>query len=664
MKRLLLFIAVMLSMNMNAQSSYTDDVSDTLSYDEFMSLLFLGSYSSADTNPNRVVYNTWDVVPTVGDCTNVPPYSIYAKLNYSVDTTFVKDFYVGYHQAINVSAVKNSDDYIMFCFYKNDPSIFSTAVSTLSSSVLPTGNSIVASAPQAGYYTVVIIPIGSVTAYCDVSINGAYYTKQKIHNKALFLSIPNDETTYNIFTWGSTCQTALIALSAGGTVIAYNTGYTGTGDIDWSGQSRIKQSFSQDVVGVIPLILPNSSIHVLPNPPLPQMDVYAKCSGEFTHFSNYPNLNADDVMITAPATSVYNCLDWAFDEWIYWPWPQDVTVTVESFDRMLAVHGYTRSGATEANSIVDLWRGDSTIYSQSNGYCHVSVKAKSNPRRLGYGWESKLGHWERIMHPRYALEGYYYGSVVAHYRRIPGFVANFVYENYELNTEEVAQIRSEISHVPSDVVNSFDICFNSLNESFNNSPYSDPNVIRDFQDYDTLLKIFETTPSAKYLLFLKVHEAEVISIPILQDVVIPDYEDILQVILSENKANRTTTEGANIIYTNLSVASKLISGILYKEKNRTTEGLHWNGSTFSNDESVLSVKSADRGVVVDFSLSDDAIVSLQLSSSVGNVESSALKRKGLGKGSYHLNIPVSQKGMYVVRLIVNGRIYSRKIMIN
>ena len=246
---------------------------------------------------------------------------------------------------------------------------------------------------------------------------------------------------------------------------------------------------------------------------------------------------------------------------------------------------------------------------------------------------------------------------------IPGYVVNVVYENYQLSTEEIGQIRSQVSHIPSDVIKSFDYCYGSLHDSFSNSPYSDPNVIRDEKDYKALMKIFEMYPAAKYLLYMKVCEAETISVPILQDIVLPDNDDRLQRILSENKEHPTTPDGANIIYTNLSVATKLISGLLYKDLNKTIEGLHWNQSTLSDDESILNVMAAEKRVVVNISLADDAIVSLQLNSSMGNFESTALKKKGMAKGSYSFDMPVNQRGMYIVRLIVNGRLYSRKIMI-
>lgn len=83
---------------------------------------------------------------------------------------------------------------------------------------------------------------------------------------------------------------------------------------------------------------------------------------------------------------------------------------------------YTRSGATEATSVIDLWK-HSNYYIN---YTHVSVRRPGNNTPHGYDWESKPGELTRTFHPRYALTGYGpdgysgYGAVHDYYIRSGG----------------------------------------------------------------------------------------------------------------------------------------------------------------------------------------------------------------------------------------------------
>lgn len=58
MKRIIIILfSILLSNGIYAQSASSEHDESILSYDEFMNLLFLGSYDSTDENPNRLVNN-------------------------------------------------------------------------------------------------------------------------------------------------------------------------------------------------------------------------------------------------------------------------------------------------------------------------------------------------------------------------------------------------------------------------------------------------------------------------------------------------------------------------------------------------------------------------------------------------------------------------------
>ncbi len=91
---------------------------------------------------------------------------------------------------------------------------------------------------------------------------------------------------------------------------------------------------------------------------------------------------------------------------------------------------YTREGATEANSVIDLWSWDSSLGPWTE-FMHASVRRPGNDHPHGYDWESKNASDERFFHPRYAIRGdlengdpeVEYGQVVARYRPVEGTIA-------------------------------------------------------------------------------------------------------------------------------------------------------------------------------------------------------------------------------------------------
>jgi hypothetical protein len=118
----------------------------------------------------------------------------------------------------------------------------------------------------------------------------------------------------------------------------------------------------------------------------------------------FPNLTADNYLITSPQTPEYNCIAWAAgdtEKW-WWPdqnhsyhWPPNIprTETLGSFISAYALQGYSICQSADYEEGFE----KIAIYAKFQKPTHAS-------RQLSSGhWTSKLGNEEDIEH--FTLEG-------------------------------------------------------------------------------------------------------------------------------------------------------------------------------------------------------------------------------------------------------------------
>lgn len=161
---------------------------------------------------------------------------------------------------------------------------------------------------------------------------------------------------------------------------------------------------------------------------------------------SFPNLKANDVIISAPKSDIYNCTAWAGGITNGWFWGglyasyynpsligsyygnPYVWDTWDSYfgnnpPRYSGAITYTRDEADANNAAIALW----SINGNVSGVTHGSVRADANMHPHGYDWESKAGRNYRFFHPRDALsnfnqnlDGDYvgYGAIFAYYRDV------------------------------------------------------------------------------------------------------------------------------------------------------------------------------------------------------------------------------------------------------
>ncbi len=314
---------------------------------------------------------------------------------------------------------KNSThDPVMHLFLYNNPE----AASWSNDDYNGTESFLTVNITTAGYYGLLVRPyFDGVNGTTNVYQNNVLtLPNTPIGGRRFNNSMPNSGNR-NFFTCrlSAGSDTRLFALTySGGQVKGYNDDYNGTGDWNWGVSSRVKKNFTADtkVTFICSYGTGNTGT----------CDVYMgnPNSNAYTDWA-FPNYKSDDCIQAAPSSGTYNCISWSGGVTSYWEWPLNsgssyyvANNPLQSFDnfykntpkRYSGAYNYTRSGATEANAMVDLWK------IPNGNYTHGSVTKPGNNHPHGYNWESKPGGLERSFHPRYALNGPGYGEVSNHYR--------------------------------------------------------------------------------------------------------------------------------------------------------------------------------------------------------------------------------------------------------
>ncbi|WP_449405434.1 DUF7689 domain-containing protein [Methanocella conradii] len=355
-----------------------------------------------------------------------------------------------------------------------------------------------------------------------------------------------------------------------GKITGFNDDYAGSGDFNWGLASRVKKDFSPSINYV--LVSSYSSYN-----PTGKADVYMKCDNS-NIMSYFENLKADDAIKSAQASDAYNCISWSGGRIdlgrYFWPpspgnpWydPNPLTAFDKFYGntpaRYSGAMNYTRSGATESNSVVDLW-------ALSGSYTHASVTKPGNDHSHGYDWESKPGGLMRTFHPRYALRGSSYGDVVAYYRWTGGYASAAsskttggmtfdesvksgltVIDKVELSAEEKAKLADSINSIPEEVKREFEAKYLAWKATWDDPDLviqSNPWMFTQSEQYDEFLAYCKKQGKAVWpLLFQKYVQGDELAKEAIIDVTYTKYGLLLDDIRQESAKERYNTEGAYI----------------------------------------------------------------------------------------------------------------------
>lgn len=237
-----------------------------------------------------------------------------------------------------------------------------------------------------------------------------------------------NKKTYNSFTVNSNnFDTIMYILSENSVsdrkVIGYNDDYRDDSDFNWGLASRVQQSYSTNNT---PKYVFVSSY----NPTISDtVDIYGMCKETYSNQNMFPNLKSDDAMISAPGSYSYNCISYSggiTHEWIN----PDLTFSGGTLspwyneNNEIALDNYYGNippryvGATTYEVTDNANESVVNVYKKGTKWTHASVRKPANNQMHGYAWESKLGHQERIFHPRNSLDNESYENAYGHIEKM------------------------------------------------------------------------------------------------------------------------------------------------------------------------------------------------------------------------------------------------------
>lgn len=361
-------------------------------------------------------------------------------------------------------------------------------------------------APVAGFYALQLRPYPNTPGVAHIVYNGSLLVYEAIVGGRMYEMSQAYTGEINFFTTKLTRgDTRMMVSSYIATDIrGYNDDYTGGGgDWKWEYASRIKKDFGAQQIRYAYICAYSPTADG-------ECDVYMGNGNSPVNQANYPEfplLKPDDAILSSN-TGYYNCIGWSggMTQWI-WP-PSNYSLYNNCWNNGLACFDgfygnqparfpgawtYTRTGATEANSVVDLW-------ALLGSYTHGSVRKPGNDHPHGYDWESKPGGTPRTMHPRYALTNlnYAYGAVVNYYIPTGGYARNpaarpgeaqvayatdadavkagvAVFEHAKLSTVSSSKLNQLVQRTDADITAKFNQLYEAWKKTWAvNAVYSDP----------------------------------------------------------------------------------------------------------------------------------------------------------------------------------------------
>lgn len=606
------------------------------------------------------------VAPTIVDS---PLYNYEYALNLMVDYTFYKTVFFTQGQQIFIET--NGVNYfahILELFCVSVPETFSWAVESDGDGIA----SINVTIPATGmYYVRVRSYQNGHNGLCNLNINNEnFYENVPVYSIGVRCNQGTDKV-YNTFTTNSTTDTRIWIEEESyipGKIHTFNDDYNGTGDFDWGTCSRIKKQYTREVNAVLLSSYASSD-------PRGRCDLYMKCM-ESDLPEYFGNLEEDDAIQSAPASTQYNCISWSGAITSYWEWPPYETSSFYSpnpltaFDNFYASRGLTRSGATANNGVVALW-----AYVDANGnryYTHGSVKNGADNNVHGYDWESKAGQLMRSFHPRDAVGGdYNYGEIVEYYIKNTASTASLMtleeeiangttrVEYIDLTSEEKEYLSENINSISSDVMQQFNALYNSWKNIVSNTKHSNPYHIANCEEYRNVLAFCSSHDELLYALYNKVGEGELAAMILVGDLTFEDNQSVLENI-RESASESTTRSGIKTIRPLQSNNIAYIKELLVLEnvslaKSRKQVGGE-TGVSYSNFKE-FEVSASH----VNFSLNSSAYVSLILLDLSGKTICTIIDNKLLDTGNHSYTLPEMKNDVYLVQLIIDGRVNIKKV---
>ena len=508
------------------------------------------------------------------------------------------------------------------------------------------------------------------------------------------------------------------------TVAYYNDNSTTGKDFSWGLNSRIRGKFTDKIVST-------SVSSARSSDPVTKCDLYMGCMDLFleeksgggkdpTIESNvaetdttiiddpdkgknfndtlkdmFPNLKPEDAILSAPANDNYDCFLWAKGIYhkLFDPTSADspynytgVSQTygpgaLECYDNFYGASlypgspVYTREGATEENSVIDLY---ADCNDEDAVYLHAAVRNRSGKNAHGYAWESKCGKGHRFFHPRHALEGGDYGMIAEYYRLLPdhveiqpllGAVADnrCVIEYVDFSEDELAYMKTGSGSVSEETMDRFNALYEECRRGLKKTdPVRARLRLRESDTYKRLAALCRETPGLVHTVYLKIGEQDELASDLLETLRLGDegnQKKLVDIKAADRKVKKLD-DGRWIYRTAQSTVMKFVKLLLAEEMNagKRRRAAGTGGISYSNFMESFRVTPDGEMISVDFEMERGGTVSVTLSDMSGRVLWREGERK-LEKGNHRYETVCPGKGVFIISVEIDGKLNVKKIMI-
>ena len=553
-------------------------------------------------------------------------------------------------------------DHTVYLFNKDNPALYSWASSSEGSAHA----SVSVIIPQSGFYYVLTKAADDEWGTCNVHINERSYLDVPIFDSTITVGHAQTGQTYANFAKSKNSKDPIMWLISG-TVRNWNDDYVSdltTSDIDWGNAARINSTLSNgDKVFV-------SVANSYTKTDIPaHFDIYVGCRmvKQEHPFNTYDfnNYKTDDVLCSADTSRCYNCIAWSVGEWTVFHDIGACLIGNIEPEVFYSQYGFTSEGATESNSCIDLW-GYAKASSGQIVLTHASIKALANSYSAGYDWESKIGKYHRVFHPRNSIYGNPY-HVFLRFKRQYSFNDSNYYQNPSkfrvLATTSFTELENKliyegIAFVPEQILSSFKSLFLKCEKKGELLTAATINNYDLLGEYKDLLSFCKSHRSLDYVIFKKVGEDNPLAIKLLKDIVVRENMGLAKSVIEKAEEKQKADDG-RIVIRPLCTEAKLFVKALLNEMSYDSISSEISYS----DDDMFDISVQGNRIVVSFFNDDFSIISLAYTSLLNGHVIFVTKEQEMNRGKQSLVYDVPKSGFYVVTLVKNGEVFEKKIQI-
>ena len=483
----------------------------------------------------------------------------------------------------------------------------------------------------------------------------------------------SDETPSNsyidqsIFTCNSTTDVEMFVLDANDSVVAHVTDYVGTGDYDWGSDVRYHSEIGSTVstVVLIPQVDYLQWFDTHYKSPAGYTDFYVGCRTPLlANLTNFPNLKEDDIIQSDAArtsSTYYDAISWALGSW-HNSYSYD---DHGAYNIMYVIdgHGFTWTSPTDEDVILK-------VYAKDGHVTNIEVKSNSEAasgKSYGYSWESKLGiNGPRIMHPSGALvnddEANWaaYGHIVQCYKANPNYnnSREIIYANAEFSAEDDSAIERLKATATEADFEAFATFYANMQDTIRARYLNNLSLLyQHVEEYRNMVSLCSQNEGLLGIVLDRLSSGDAIAAMVVRDM--SNYGVGSPAILEE-----TSTFAPKGTMTDIAKSTIIAKCILASIRQEELSSMKLSESIcYSNDSNRMEVMQDGGNLKIRFSCKEGEHATLAVGLT-GSFPSFLLNDVEMTDGWHDFSMPMDKKGMYMVSLKVNGKLFSRKVISN